>query len=426
MTEPHLEIYTNRSILVKDSGNEIFTEGPPLVKTQKLVNIVKKDLQNGFLINEITKCKNGTVSWKLNLEHEKLFDDLINGLTSNYGRSLVGLTILQLCIKKIEPSLNIRLHKSGPGEFSWEEGTPMRNLDADFIAPTLRSTNLLKYNKFGVMMSRSFAENYPYTVFYKAAIRGSKQTWLEIVECLEDDTLNPHEGLKKIISLLLNKTDEFQKLSDETIQKLKKYIIKSGSFDNIIQLISDHITTSGYPARLFEIAIHSIFQVLAEDSLLSGSLRPLSQMRSANKKFGNIGDIEIISSKDPKSEILESWDAKYGKPYLFDELGEIEDKLSPHKSLQRVGFITNSEPQSSEEITNKISDIKDAFGINLEILSFTNLVVDITQKFSLTKDEFARKWLTAYVESICQKRRDVAPIDEPTEIWVKELQIFFK
>jgi len=30
-------------------------------------------------------------------------------------------------------------------------------------------------------------------------------------------------------------------------------------------------------------------------------------------------------------------------------------------------------------------------------------------------------WLVAYVESLGQKRRDIAPIDEPCGIWINEL-----
>ena len=36
------------------------------------------------------------------------------------------------------------------------------------------------------------------------------------------------------------------------------------------------------------------------------SLKPLSQMRSANKKHGNIGDIELLEDR----QIVEAWDAK--------------------------------------------------------------------------------------------------------------------
>ena len=120
--EPHIEIYKNKSILINDKGNnEVFVEGSPSSDAQKKVTKIKTSFQKGFLEKLIEKCRKGTISWKLKKEHEELFDNLVNGVTSNYGRSLVGLTVLQLCIKKIEPSLNIRLHKSGSGDFSWKE-----------------------------------------------------------------------------------------------------------------------------------------------------------------------------------------------------------------------------------------------------------------------------------------------------------------
>jgi len=425
--EPHLQIYNDKSILIKKSGKkETFKEGPPSTSTQKLVAKVKNYFQKGFLTTLIDNCRTGIISWKLKPEQEKLFENLVNGITSNYGRSLVGLTILQLCIKKIEPSLNIRLHKSGPGDFSWKNGVPMRNLDADFIAPVLRKTNLLKYNKFGVMMTRSFAENYPYSAFYKAAIRGPKDMWLNIVDELESGTLDPEQGLIKIISSLLNKSDNLQKLSTQMLSQTTKFLQKKGTFDRVSKVIITHINKSGYPARLFEIAIHSVFQVLSENNKLGGVLRPLSQMRSANKKSGNIGDIEVITSNDPKSEIIQAWDAKFGKPYLFDELGELEDKLVGHKGLQRVGFIVDSKPKSTDELENKKEEIADVFGINVEILGFKEFLKELIQTTDMDKSTLAKQWLQAYVESLCQKRRDIAPIDEPSEQWIKELQKILK
>jgi hypothetical protein len=420
--EPHIEIYKNKSILINDKGNnEVFVEGSPSSDAQKKVTKIKTSFQKGFLEKLIEKCRKGTISWKLKKEHEELFDNLVNGVTSNYGRSLVGLTVLQLCIKKIEPSLNIRLHKSGSGDFSWKEGIPMRGLDSEFIAPVLRKTNLLKYNKDGVMMTRSFAENYPYSSFYKASIRGSKESWITIVNELEEGNLNADEGLKKIISLLLNKSDDFQKLSAKLVSENKKFCAKKGNLKIIGKKLVTHVNKSEYPARLFEISLHSLFQVLADNKKLCGSLRPLSQMRSANKKFGNIGDIEVIASTDPKSEILEAWDAKFGKPYLFDELGELEDKLVDHKSIQRVGFIVDTAPKSSTELKNKISEIKEIFGIEIEILEFLKFVKELISSSQMNENDFAKQWMTAYVESICQKKRTVAPIDEPSEMWIKEL-----
>ena len=61
----------------------------------------------------------------------------------------------------------------------------MRSLDKTFITPVLRSYDILRTNADGVMMTRSLAENYPYSKLYKAAIRGNRDEWLEIIDLLE-------------------------------------------------------------------------------------------------------------------------------------------------------------------------------------------------------------------------------------------------
>ena len=105
---------------------------------------------------------------------------------------------------------------------------------------------------------------------------------------------------------------------------------------------------------MFEIALHALFQVLAEQKVFGGVLKPLSQMRSANKKHGNIGDIEIVQ-KAGGLEILEAWDAKYGKPYLREELDEVNEKLEDHSETDEVGFVVDSEPNLKDEIRERIA-----------------------------------------------------------------------
>ena len=78
-------------------------------------------------------------------------------------------------------------------------------------------------------------------------------------------------------------------------------------------------------------------------------------MKSANKKFGNIGDIEVISCSEAETEIIEAWDAKYAKPYLYDELGELEDKLPSHKAISQAGFVCNTEPIIRDDINEKLA-----------------------------------------------------------------------
>ena len=99
--------------------------------------------------------------------------------------------------------------------------------------------------------------------------------------------------------------------------------------------------------------MHSLMQAVIETGALADlELKPLSQMRSANKKHGNIGDIELLEN----NEIVESWDAKYGKNYLRDEIDEVSEKLEYHEKVETVGFqfigiVRFSETQQRPKIT---------------------------------------------------------------------------
>jgi hypothetical protein len=136
------------------------------------------------------------------------------------GRALVGLTVLQLCVKAIEPEQSIRLHKAGGAgsNFSWAEGIPMRVLDKHYITPILRRFDLLRLNADGFMMTRSLAENYPYSKLYKAAIRGARTEWLEIVDLIEVGTIQPESALSHLIGLLFNRSDKFKRAAESTIK----------------------------------------------------------------------------------------------------------------------------------------------------------------------------------------------------------------
>lgn len=150
----------------------------------------------------------------------------------------------------------------------------------------------------------------------------------------------------------------------------------------------------------------------------------MSQMRSANKKHGNIGDVELLEN----GEIIEAWDAKYGKTYLRDELEELSDKLARHRHVLTVGFVTSGDVERLDELVPRLQDIEDVYHVRVEIVSFSAWVVRQFQRIvddSCSEAELAGAWLTAYTASIAQKRRDVAPIDEPCAIWLQELHTLF-
>ena len=144
---------------------------------------------------------------------------MVNGITSEVGRALVGVAFLQLTIKSIAPDQSIRLHKGTTrrGSFSWVDGISMRTIDSTYSTPFLREQGLLNVNKFGVFMTRSLAENYPYSKLYKAEMRGPFTEWIDIVDAIEDESMPAELGLYYLMALLKNKSDAFNSMADEAV-----------------------------------------------------------------------------------------------------------------------------------------------------------------------------------------------------------------
>lgn len=427
MKEYHIRVFADRSELVLPDGEEkIYLEGPNNAATQKRYKKIATALERGYLREQIRLCREEPeklLSNALSEEDQNLFNELVDSMTSEVGRALIGLSVLQLTIKSIDPVQSIRLHKgsSSGSRFGWQEGISMRVLDKGYITPVLREEELLKLNADGFMMTRTLAENYPYTKVYKAAMRGGQKEWLAMVERLETGEVQALPALHYLLSKLLNDAAKFEVLATDVLGKLRSLIDKGAfnSLSTVAGLVRTHMAMSSYAARIMEIAMHALMQAVEEVGALGGaSLVPLSQMRSANKKHGNIGDIELIDGK----KIIESWDAKYGKTYLRDELEELNDKLETHDAVVKAGFVTSEKPQLDHELTSRISEIEGLHGISISLMDMDDWVARYAKlakdAAGVTEAEVAGRWIIAYTESLAQKRPDKAPIDEPCYQWL--------
>jgi len=115
--EPVLYIYSDRSILVNEDGVEYrYDEGQTSDEAKKRLAAIKDSLEKGFLEKIIEECRNPEVKIdKLSKEQVAVIESLVNSVTSEVGRAIVGLTILQLTVKSILPKQSIRLHKGSTG-----------------------------------------------------------------------------------------------------------------------------------------------------------------------------------------------------------------------------------------------------------------------------------------------------------------------
>lgn len=417
--EPHLKIYRDRSVLVFEDGTEIvFYEGRPSEQAQQRYENISKRLSTGWLEQVYSDLPSDMEQLNVPENAVEFVNRIVDSVTSEVGRAVAGLAVLQLTIKCLEPQQSIRLHKGGTGNFSWREGLSMRRLDAQFITPFLRKHGILRLNSDGIFMTRSLAENYPYTQFYKAAIRGAKQAWLQLIDFVETDSQSSCSILRYLLACLRNRAETFKQRAKYALDLTHQWLQRVPSTQELQETISLHINKSPYSARLLEVAMHSFLQVLEERGRLSGRLLPLCQMRTANKKHRNIADVEIVNEN---AAVVEAWDAKYGKPYLMDELHELAEKLEG-KSAEMVGFVVDRTPDLRADIQQTLQDISEMTETEIRILSLADWIELHLRRASLIseKQSVVSDWIVAYTESLCQKRRDRAPIDEPADQWIEE------
>ena len=148
-------------------------------------------------------------------------------------------------------------------------------------------------------------------------------------------------------------------------------------------------------------------------------------MRSANKKHGNVGDIEILKLLDGM-EIVEAWDAKYGKLDLRDELEELNEKLRDHSETEIAGFVTDRLPSIKPDTEQRIQELEEMHEVDIDILGFDDWVTQQVDRVGSTPTAIGAFWITAFAECLCQKRRKRAPIDEPCDSWVDALAVYAK
>ena len=416
--ENHLDVYSDRYELHLDHTVTVYREGLQNDAARHRYAAITAALDNHYLDRQIEHL-NAIDFSALSSANKRLLKELVDGITSEVGRALVGLAFLQLTVKSISPRQSIRLHKGSTrkGSFSWVDGISMRTLDRNYNTPFLRKYGLLNVNRDGVFMTRSLAENYPYSRLYKAEMRGPFDQWIAIVDALEDESMPAELGLCYLMSLLKNRSDAFQGLADRAVAAARSF--RFTSFHDSISFMERFFETTAYSARAFEVVMHGFMQSMEECRLIGDlTLVPMSQMRSANKKHGNIGDIELMDGRI----ITESWDAKYGKPYLRDELEELRDKILISPGVQVAGFVCNRSVDRRRDVTERAREITDETGVEILLFSFAEWIAWQTKELTPSQTRrLASKWLIAVTESFAQRRLAIAPIDEPCDGWLTDL-----
>ena len=113
--ERFLKVFEDRSEYIPSSGDiQKFKEGKVSPDSRTRMKHIKDSFEAGFLDKVIFNLKHGKITIPIGELEQEYIDNItvmVESVTSEVGRALVGLMVMQLSIKAISSKQNIRLHK---------------------------------------------------------------------------------------------------------------------------------------------------------------------------------------------------------------------------------------------------------------------------------------------------------------------------
>jgi len=363
-------------------------------------------------------------------ENQQLLDDVVLGIHEK-GRGIAGICCVQLFIKSVEPRLSARLHKGSntPSNFSWVGGWSLRTLDDSLgekaIGVELNERNLLLANtRGGSAMTRGLAEAEPYTPIYNPALEGPRESWLEMIERLENNDIEPEPSLLYFLKRLFDEREVIEEGVSEALAAVDLFNETSPSIEDVEQLLIQHMEQASRQAKLLEVAAHSLLQAVEDTGELPGDLKRLEELTAANRRSGtstrvaeDVGDVEI-TYEDDEDSLRHTWDSKY-VDVDRSELSGLAEKLENNPGVEQAGFVAVETLGVGEDMSDLEAEIDDEYGVEIEYVSLDEFREFYVDEDNVPFDPIA--WLEAYVETLGRERMDRALVRQSPVTWLESL-----
>ena len=229
-------------------------------------------------------------------------DTIVESIDKN--KSLVSALVTSLLKKIVDPSQDIRLHRT-----DFEGGYSARSLDIDITTPFFKK-HFPKYaNKESGFLSMATRTQIPWTKEDGSRIRTRASSefmhsFLEIFDAIESKIINPKEALLYFFEKLYTLSLQQKMIFDGTIETSD--YIHIININSVLQMLEKHFSIDERgTSRLPVIAIYSIYQQLFVQvkRYQNKILRPLNVHTSSDKH--GYGDIEIWNEDNTPFEIIE-------------------------------------------------------------------------------------------------------------------------
>ena len=257
-----------------------------------------------------------------------------------------GVLLTCAVYKIICPEQDIRFIKVN--DAAENEGYSFRNFDEHSTVPFLMSKHLA-HNVQGHMQTSSLSFAYykdnlaPKT---QPAIVGKELLHgMNYLQSAQDTELASKNVAITLLRLLIEERDknESQKVSSPT--KL--------TIDRIMELLTSHIMFDygKNSARLPQIAIYAIYQCIVGQlpRYSDCHLKKLESQKTANRKTGTAGDIDVNSSD---GFVFEAVEIKHKKPVTLSDVREVVNKIS-YAPMDRYLILSTDNSKTAEYVDIK-------------------------------------------------------------------------
>ena len=296
-------------------------------------------------------------------------ENLLDDLKSQLGDSLYNIVVslgnvkhafrgaaITLCgYKVLMPNQDIRRHKS---EFS--EGFSARGIDTKVTVRFLEKKGLpYSVESHWLTQTLSFAGPLEANTVLKTVPKLAGPNLISTVNAVED--ANTPEFAKGVVILLLEKMIEERNKGNIPLTHPKNV-----SIDQVIDLLYKHFSRKyeKNAPRLPQLAIYAIYQCLVSNvgRYENFVLQPLERLKTANRKSGSVGDIDLMRDGRP----VEAVEVKFDIPISQQHVAEVIQKIKV-EAVERYYVLSTSGVLESDmsEITKLKTDFLKSNGAEI-------------------------------------------------------------
>ncbi|POD14228.1 hypothetical protein [Pseudomonas syringae group genomosp. 3] len=275
---------------------------------------------------------------------DEFFEEVLK--LSGVKHAARGIAITLGAYKAIEPTQDIRLHKS-----DHNGGFSARSIDNTGTIPFLQ-TNSLYYNVETHWLSQTFSFAGPYMadLVLKTQPKVAGPLMLSVVNSIQNSA-HPVEHAKAVLQIIFSALIDARNKGKVPLEKPQNL-----SIDQTIALLNSHFLV-GYEKnnpRLPQVAIYAIYECIMPtmDRYKNLTLGPLERMKAANRKSGSVGDVDVNKGAEPFEAVEIKFKIGISREHIAEAIQKIKSvSVQRYLILSTIG-VADGEVEEIAKLTN--------------------------------------------------------------------------